>query len=90
VLQGANFIRAKEHEEDRDAVRQRLVNLDRLFRHVQFETQSWTRMGLGRQIGGDFLPEKTEYVDAILQHLCFDVGVKPLNVDPQGISAPRQ
>lgn len=76
VLQAAKYIHGKEHQGDRDTIRNRMVEVDRLFHHVQDEMRGWTRAA-NRQIGPDTLPEKLAGMEAVLHHLCYDVGVKP-------------
>lgn len=76
VLQAANYLVGKEHKGDRTVINQRMVAVDKLFHHVQDEMRGWTRAAT-KQVGVNTLPEKIEAVEAVLHHLCYDVGVKP-------------
>lgn len=87
VLQAARYLHAKEHKGDRALIHRRMVEVDKLFHHVQDEMRGWTRAAT-RQIGVNTLPEKLEGVEAVLHHLCFDVGVKPHEQPAAAAPAP--
>lgn len=87
VLQAAKYVHGKEHQGDRDAITRRMVEIDKLFHHVQDETRGWTRAGT-RQISSGELPAKTAAVEAVLHHLCYDVGVRPHEVTPEEAPPP--
>lgn len=76
ILQAARYVRGKEHKGDHDLLHKRMVEVDKLFHHVQDEMRGWTRVA-AKQVGGDGLPEKVAGLEAVLHHLCYDVGVKP-------------
>lgn len=87
VLQAAKYIHGKEHQGDRAAITRQMVEIDRLFHHVQEETRGWTGAGI-RQINAGALPEKLAGVEAVLHHLCYDVGVKPHDLALESAPAP--
>lgn len=76
ILQAAKYLHAKEHNGDRDLINKRMVEVDKLFHHVQDEMRDWTRSAT-RQVGVNALPEKIEGIEAVIHHLSFDVGVRP-------------
>lgn len=86
VLQAAKFIHGKEHQGDQDTIRRRMTEVDRLFHHVQGEVAGWTREPV-KPIGPETLQAKAAGVEAILHHLCFDVGVKP-HEQPAEVAPP--
>lgn len=85
ILQAAKYIHGKEHKGDRPTLNKRMVEVDKLFHHVQDEMRGWTRVA-AKQVGEDALPEKIASVEAVLHHLCYDVGVKPH--EPAAAKAP--
>ena len=87
VLQAANYLHGKEHQGDREAITKRMVEVDALFHHVQEEIRGWSR-ATTKQIGVNALPEKVEGVEAVLHHLCHDVGVKPHDQPAEVAPAP--
>lgn len=95
VLLAAKYIQGKEHNGDRATLNKKMVEVDKLFHHVQDEMRTWTRVE-AKQVGTNALPEKIEGVEAVLHHLCFDVGVKPHEapagaagtVDPTEVAPP--
>jgi hypothetical protein len=86
ILQAAKFIHAKEHQGDHQAIRDRMIAVDRLLHHVQEQAEGWTQSA-GRQVGNDSLQDKIASVEAVVHHLCYEVGVEPHH---QGAPAPRQ
>jgi len=76
IYETAKYIHGKDHQGDRNAIRNRMVELDKLFHHVQEEVSRWTPQPQ-KIIGGTSLPAKLGATEAVLHHLCFDVGVKP-------------
>lgn len=70
------YMHEREHAGDHEAVRRQVQNLDRAFHHVQEEIRPWTAHA-HRQIGFGGMNEKTSEMEAVLHHLCYDVGVKP-------------
>lgn len=95
VLQAAKYLQGNEHKGDRATINKRMVEVDKLFHHVQDEMRNWTRVA-AKQVGENALPEKIEGVEAVIHHLCFDVGVKPHEqpaaapgtVDPTEVAPP--
>jgi hypothetical protein len=57
-----------------------LVAVDRLFHHVREDAALWTSSET-RPIGAGPLVQKFAAVEAVLHHLCFDVGVNPHDSD---------
>jgi hypothetical protein len=88
VLQSAKYAHAKEHLNDRDAIRQHVTDMDRLFHHVQAELGQWSRHH-HRQFGSGGVIEKSSAVEALLHHLCYDVGIEPHSADAVA-PAPRE
>ncbi|MBI2805524.1 MAG: hypothetical protein HYX68_11155 [Planctomycetes bacterium] len=86
VLQTAKSIQAKEHQGNREIIRKRVDEMDRLFHHAQEEMRAWTRTAT-KQIGADTLPEKLAGVEAVLHHLCYDVGIAP-HEQPAEVAPP--
>ncbi|MDZ4684023.1 MAG: hypothetical protein SH850_02970 [Planctomycetaceae bacterium] len=76
VLQLARHIHAKEHQGDREAIRLTVGSLDERFHHVQEEIAPWTRQPL-RPVGVGDVMEEVSAGEALLHHLCYDVGIKP-------------
>ncbi len=76
VLQAAKYLRGKDHGGDRETIRKRMVEVDRLFHMAQEEMRGWTRAAT-KQIVTDALPEKIAGVEAVLHHLSYDVGIQP-------------
>ena len=76
LLESAKFIHAKQHQGDRDAIRHHVTQMDGLLHHVQGELQPWSR-NHSRQVGFGGIIEKSSAVEAILHHLCYDVGIEP-------------
>ena len=80
LLESAKFVHAKEHQEDRDAIRHHVTQMDQLMHHVLEEIQPWSRRH-ARQIASGGVIEKSSAVEAVLHHLCYDVGVEPHGAD---------
>lgn len=76
LLQSAKQIHQLEHQGNRDAIRASVGQLDEGFHHVQEEMASFSRQAT-RPIGSGDLGEEVSAAEAILHHLCYDVGVKP-------------
>ncbi len=76
LLESSRFVHAKQHQGDRDAIRHHVTQMDGLLHHVQGELRPWSRNN-ARQIGSGGIIEKSSAVEAILHHLCFDVGIEP-------------
>lgn len=87
LLQAAKYVHAKEHQGDREAIRQQVTNMDRLFHHVQEEMARWTRHH-HRQVASGGVIEKSSSVEALLHHLCYDVGVEPHHDGEEAAPAP--
>lgn len=87
VLQAAKYIHSKEHQGDREAISRRMVEIDRLFHHVQQETRGWTGSEI-RQVNASALPQKIAGVEAVMHHLCYDIGVKPHDASIESAPAP--
>lgn len=88
ILQAAKFIHGKEHQGDQETIRRRMAEVDRLFHHVQGEIVDWTPAQV-KPIGSEPLQAKASALEAILHHLCFDVGVKP-HEQPQEVAPAPQ
>ncbi len=87
VLQLAKEIHSKEHQGDRTFISRTVGTLDEQFHHVQEEIAEWTRQ-VQRPIGtGDAL-EKASAAEALLHHLCYDVGIKPHDTDNEQAPPP--
>lgn len=87
ILQAAKYVEGREHQGNRDLIRARMMEVDKLFHHVQGEMRAWTR-AVAKPIGPDELPEKQASVEAVLHHLCFDAGVKPHEQPAEAAPAP--
>ena len=75
VLQAAKYL---QEQGDRETITKRMVEVDVLFHQMQDEVRGWSRAAT-KQIGDTALPQKIEGVEAVLHHLCYDVGVEPHN-----------
>jgi hypothetical protein len=80
LLESAKFVHAKEHQGDRDAIRDHVTQMDQLMHHVLEEIQPWSRHH-ARQIASGGVIEKSSAVEAVLHHLCYDVGIEPHGAD---------
>ena len=80
LLASAKFVHAKEHQGDRDAIRHHVTQMDQLMHHVLEEIRPWSR-NHARQIASGGVIEKSSAVEAILHHLCYDVGIEPHGAD---------
>jgi hypothetical protein len=87
LLQAAKYVHAKEHQGDREAIRRQVTNMDQLFHRVQQEMRSWSRQHR-RQIASGGVIEKCSNVEALLHHLCYDVGIEPHNADEEQAPPP--
>jgi hypothetical protein len=76
LLTAAQYLHGKAHQGDHETIRNRITDVDRLFHHLQEDMRGWTRSAT-RQIGAGSLPYKLASVEAVLHHLCYDVGVEP-------------
>lgn len=76
VLKAAKYLHGKEHQGDRETITNRMVEVDALFHDVQDQVRGWSRV-VTKQIGASELQQKVEGVEAVLHHLCYDVGVEP-------------
>ena len=70
------FVHAKEHQGNHNAIRDQAVKMDRLYHHIQDQVANWTPTG-NRRVGNDDFFEKIASVEAIIHHLCWEVGVQP-------------
>lgn len=80
LLESAKFVHAKEHQGDRDAIRHHVTQMDQQMHHVLDEIRQWSRHH-SRQIAAGGVIEKSSAVEAVLHHLCFDVGIEPHGAD---------
>lgn len=87
LLTAAKFVHAKEHQNDRDAIREQVVQMDQLMHHVLGEIRPWSRHH-SRQVASGGIIEKSSAVEAILHHLCYDVGIEP-HGDDEPAPAPN-
>lgn len=85
TMQLAKYIHGKEHQGDRETIRGTVGKLDEQFHHVQEELAQWTRQ-VQRPIGAGDALQKMSATEAVMHHLCYDVGVKPH--DNNGEQAP--
>lgn len=76
LLESSKYVHAKQHQGDREAIRQQVTQMDGLLHHVQGELRQWSR-NHARQVGSGEIIEKSSAVEAILHHLCYDVGIEP-------------
>ncbi len=75
-LQAAKFIRVKENQQDREAIRRSAKKIDNLFHHIQEDVSRFKRQER-RPIGERGIQSKTEVLQSVLHHLLYDLGVKP-------------
>jgi hypothetical protein len=75
VLEAAEYIHAAEHQQDRQAIAERVGGLDRLFHHVQDDVRNWSRDN-HRQVGQLSLPSRLDLMETTIHHLMHDVGVQ--------------
>jgi hypothetical protein len=87
LLTAAKYVHAKEHQGDRMAIRDQVVQMDQLMHHVQGEVVQWSRHHV-RQVASGGVIEKSSAVEAILHHLCYDVGIEP-HGDDEPAPAPN-
>jgi hypothetical protein len=87
ILQAAKFIHAREHQGNHQAIRDRAAAVDRLFHHVQEQVANWRPTGNVR-VGDDDLWGKIGNVEAIIHHLCWEVGVQPHHDEHQAPARP--
>jgi hypothetical protein len=87
LLESAKFVHAKEHQGDRDAIRHHVTQMDQLMHHVLEGIRPWSRHH-SRQVASGGVIEKSSAVEAILHHLCYDVGVEP-HGDDEPAPAPN-
>jgi hypothetical protein len=80
LLASAKYVHAKEHQGDRDAIRHHVTQMDQAMHHVLEEIRPWSR-NHARQVASGGVIEKSSAVEAILHHLCYDVGVEPHGAD---------
>lgn len=76
LLESSRYVHAKEHQGDRDAIRHQVTQMDGLLHHLEGDLQQWTR-NHARQVASGEIIEKSSAVEAILHHLCYDVGIEP-------------
>ncbi len=80
LLEACKYVHAKEHQGDRSAIRDQVVQMDQLMHHVQEDIVQWSRQHI-RQVASGGVIEKSGAVEAILHHLCYDVGIEPHGAD---------
>lgn len=76
LLQLAKQLHVLDHQGQREAIRQAVTSVDQQYHHIQDDIASWTRQNRRHLPPGDAL-QKAANGEAILHHLCYDVGVKP-------------
>lgn len=81
LLQLAKQLHALDHQGQREAIRQAVTDLDQQYHHVQQDIASWTRQDRRHIPPGDAI-QKASAGEAMLHHLCFDVGVNPHDAQP--------
>jgi hypothetical protein len=87
LLEACRFVHSREHQGDRNAVRDQVVQMDQLMHHVQGVVLQWSRLHV-RQVASGGVIEKCSAVEAILHHLCYDVGIEP-HGDDEPAPAPE-
>ena len=87
LLESARFVHAKEHQGDRDAIRHHVTQMDQAMHHVLEEIGPWSRQHR-RQVASGGILEKSSAVEAVLHHLCYDVGIEP-HGDDEPAPAPN-
>lgn len=88
LLQVAKYVHGRDHQGDHATIQRSGNSIDELFHHVQGEIRGW-RSGNQRQVGRLSLAAKTEELEAVIHHLMFDIGVKPVHDDGPAL-APRE
>lgn len=76
LLQQARQMHALDHQGQRDAIRQAVTSVDQQYHHIQSDIANWTRQNNRHLPPGDAL-QKAANGEAILHHLCYDVGIQP-------------
>lgn len=76
LLQLAKRLHALDHAGERQAIQESVTSFDQQFHHVQEDISQWTRQNHRHWPPGDAI-HKGSTAEALLHHLCFDVGVKP-------------
>lgn len=76
LLQIARQLHALDHEGQRQAIQESVTTLDQKFHHVQEDIAQWMRRPNRHLPPGD-ANQKGSTAEALLHHLCFDIGVKP-------------
>ena len=89
MLAIAQYIHDKEHQGDREEVRNRVSELDGLFHHVQDDMRGWSRRRV-RQIGRSGAQAKLQVIEATLHHLMNDVGVRGGDGGRRTVPAPAE
>ncbi len=74
ILQIARYIHEAEHQQDRQAIAERMHGLDALFHHVQDDVRQWSRHH-HRQIGNLGIVSKMDLMESTIHHLMNDVGI---------------
>jgi hypothetical protein len=77
-LETARYIHAAEHQQDRQAIAERLNGADTLLHHVRNDVRGWTRHS-HQTVGHAGIQSKLDSIEATLHHLMNDVGVGPNN-----------
>jgi hypothetical protein len=77
LLQVAKFMHAAEHQNDREAMRNRLAGADALLHHLQDDVCGWTVLHR-RHVGRLDTQTRFEVSLSTLHHLMNDVGVRPV------------
>jgi hypothetical protein len=76
LLQVARDIHSDQHQGDRRAIQARADDVDRLFHYLRGQVRYWTPTGNAR-VGDGGLTSKLANLEAIIHHLCWEVGVEP-------------
>lgn len=72
----AKRLHALDHVGQRQEIRDSVTSLDQKFHHTLDDVSKWTRQPNRHLPPGDAM-QKGSTAEALLHHLCFDVGVKP-------------
>lgn len=76
IMQAGRYLHGKDHGGDRNIIRMRIVEVDKSFHHFQQQIHGWGRVER-KLIGAGDLSRKVADVEAVLHHLCYDIGVTP-------------
>jgi hypothetical protein len=76
LLQFSRQMHALDHQGQREAIRQSVTQFDQQYHHIQQDIAPWTRQNNRHLPPGDAV-QKASTAEALLHHLCYDVGIQP-------------